>query len=210
MLGRIQIVGIAALLALAPWTVNLTAQQRPATLGDQQLSEFVEANGRQHQYFSRDRRCGERARRGADLVRSIVELQQASERLRQGRQNRRGDTSAGVDALLERGSAVDRLVASSSLGAAAERDWRTVRRDLDELARAYNLEPVWSTASGAGRNQRREVRDRLTGTYQLDRSRGDEAEKAVAQAVRQLRPNQRDAARKAAHEPPAGAGDDGD
>ena len=136
---------------------------------------------------------GESEARG-DLVRSIIELQQASERLRQGRQNRRGDTSAGVDALLERGSAVDAWSPQLARRRSRAR-LATVRRDLDELARAYNLEPVWSTAGGAGRNQRREVRDRLTGTYQLDRSRGDEAEKAVAQAVRQLRPNQRDAAK---------------
>src|SRR5688572_29432152 len=167
MLVRIHIVGIAALLALAPWTVNLTAQQRSATLGDQQLSELLRRTDASISTFRATVDAG-RERGAGDLVRSIVELQQASERLRQGRQNRRGDTSAGVDALFERGSAVDRLVASSSLGVTAERDWRAVRRDLDDLARAYSREPVWSTASSAGRSQRREGRDRLTGTYQLD------------------------------------------
>jgi hypothetical protein len=103
--------------------------------------------------------------------------------------------------MLERATAVDRLVASRTLGPAAQRDWQALRGDFDDLARAHNLRPDWSTAGAAGdqrrdgRERRRDVGDRLTGTYQLDTTRGDESEQAVQQAIRQLRPSQRQAAR---------------
>jgi hypothetical protein len=194
-----RLIGLAAVFVLATLNPTVTAQQRPTSVSDQQLSDLV---GRVETGVTAFRASVNRDSSGArgqdrsDLDRSLVDLQQAAERLRQGRQSRRGDGSRGVADLLERASTVDRLVTNSSLNAAAARDWRGVRRNLDELARAHGLASEWGADRGAGRDQRREGRDRLTGTYQLDASRGDESERAVQQATRQLRPNQRQAAEK--------------
>ena len=194
-----RLIGLAAVFVLATLNPAVTAQQRPPSMSDQQRSDLlsrVEAGVSAFRASVNRDRGGNRVNDRSDLDRSLDDLQQATERLREGRQSRRGDGSRGVADLLERASAVDRLVANNPLNAAAQRDWRGVRRNLDELARAHGLGSDWDTDRGAGREQRREGRDRLTGTYQLDTSRGDESAKAVQQATRQLRPNQRQAAEK--------------
>ena len=194
-----RLIALAAMFVLATQNPAVTAQQRPASMSDQQRSDLlsrVEA-GISAFRASVNRDSGRnRVDDRSDLNRSLDDLQQASERLREGRQTRTGDRNRGVADLLDRASTVDRLVANNSLNAAAERDWRGVRRNLDELARAHGLGWDWGTDRGAGRDQRREGRDRLTGTYQLDTSRGDGSERAVQQATRQLRPDQRQAAEK--------------
>jgi hypothetical protein len=201
---RIRVPAVAALFALATLGVTLGAQQRPAPLGPQQIGDLLRRIDAGIVTFRASVDEPVSRRRGidrAELDRSVVALQEATRSLREGRRNRRGDASVDLDLMLERATAVDRLVASRTLSPAAQRDWQALRGDVDELARAHNLRPDWSTAGAAGdqrrdgREQRRDVGDRLTGTYQLDTTRGDESEQAVQQAIRQLRPSQRQAAR---------------
>ncbi len=76
----------------------------------------------------------------------------------------------------------------------ADNDWLTVRRDLDDLARAYNLAWTWSepgytpgaAVTGFSRG--------LTGTYHLDGNRGDDPRQAAEQAARAVPSDRRQAA----------------
>jgi hypothetical protein len=70
-------------------------------------------------------------------------------------------------------------------------NWATVRRDLDELARAYSVEWNWSDPRYTAAQPNTGLYHRLTGTYQLDSSRGDDPSQAVEQATRTVPGNQR-------------------
>jgi uncharacterized protein YcfJ len=80
------------------------------------------------------------------------------------------------------------------LDAPAENAWLMVRRDLDDLASAYNVAWNWTVPRYATAEPGLERYQRLTGTYQLDSSRGDDAARTVDQATRTLPSNQRQAA----------------
>jgi hypothetical protein len=77
------------------------------------------------------------------------------------------------------------------LAAEAENDWLTVRRDLDDLARAYNVTWNWSNPRYTADERRTGLYHRLTGTYRLENGRGDDPSKAAEQAARTLPSNQR-------------------
>ena len=66
----------------------------------------------------------------------------------------------------------------------AEDAWLTVRGDLDELARAYHVAWNWSNPRYTPAGRDTDLYHRLTGTYQLDSSRGDNPREAAEQAVR--------------------------
>jgi hypothetical protein len=60
-------------------------------------------------------------------------------------QHDRGQITAGhVDAVLRRGASIDSFMERRGLVDRAQRDWVTVRRDLETLAIAYNV--PWSRA----------------------------------------------------------------
>ena len=99
--------------------------------------------------------------------------------------------TSDVEDVLRRGVNIDSFMQRHQLAAQAENDWRTVRRDLDELARVYNVAWNWSNPRYTAVDQRPAVYQRLTGTYQLERSRGDDPGQAVEQATRALPANQR-------------------
>jgi hypothetical protein len=99
-----------------------------------------------------------------------------------------------VEEVLRRGVNIDTFMQRNQLAMPAENDWRTVRRDLDALARAYNVTWDWNDPRYSTGDQDSGVYQRLTGTYQLDRSRGDNSTQAVQQAVRSLPGNQRQGA----------------
>jgi hypothetical protein len=77
------------------------------------------------------------------------------------------------------------------LAVQAENDWLTVRGDLDELARAYNVAWNWSNLRYTADERRTGFSHRLTGTYQLESGRGDDPGQAAEQATRTLPSNQR-------------------
>jgi hyperosmotically inducible protein len=52
--------------------------------------------------------------------------------------------SLDVNEVLRRGMHLDAFMQRHNLAAAAERDWRAVRNDLDELARAYGVTWTWT------------------------------------------------------------------
>jgi hypothetical protein len=105
--------------------------------------------------------------------------------------DRRQVVTNDVEDVLRRGVSIDSFMQRHQLVAQAENDWLTVRRDLDELARAYNVAWNWSTARYTAVERSDGLYHRLTGTYQLERSRGEDPARAVDQATRALPSAQR-------------------
>jgi YMGG-like Gly-zipper len=99
-----------------------------------------------------------------------------------------------IEDVLRRGVSIDSFMQRHQLAVQAENDWLTLRRDLDELARAYNVAWNWSNPRYAADRRRTGLSHRLTGTYQLESSRGDDPGRAVEQATRTLPSNQRQGA----------------
>jgi hypothetical protein len=108
--------------------------------------------------------------------------------------DRRQVVTNDIEDVLRRGVSIDSFMQRHQLAGQAENDWLTVRRDLDELARAYNVTWNWSNPRYTADERRTELYHRLTGTYQLESSRGDDPRQAVEQATRTLPSNQRQGA----------------
>jgi len=88
-----------------------------------------------------------------------------------------------VEDVLRRGVSIDGFMQRHRLNEQAENDWVTLRRDLDDLARAYHVAWNWSapqyTPGGTGTG----LYHRLTGTYQLESNRGDNPRQAAENAA---------------------------
>lgn len=77
--------------------------------------------------------------------RSLDEFKLATDQLGQRLGYRRA-TTADAQLVLDRAAAVDRYFSNGRLSVAANRDWQDISNDLDQLARAYNLERQSSNA----------------------------------------------------------------
>ena len=81
-----------------------------------------------------------------ELNRLIGEFSSATTQLDRRIGTRRTATS-DVRLVLERAAPIDNFFTNYRVGAAAERDWRTLRSDLDRLAAAYNMDWQWTTGT---------------------------------------------------------------
>jgi hypothetical protein len=127
----------------------------------------------------------------------VDEFNRTTNQLRDRFTNRRS-VSADVDEVLTRGWYIDNFMRTNRLGAEAERDWATVRADLQTLARYYNATWRWDDRAyspsgnrydntpGGYDNQARggyRVGGRLIGTYTLDTTRSDNVLRAAERAT---------------------------
>ena len=91
-----------------------------------------------------------------------------------------------IEEVLRRGVRIDGFMQRHRLSEQAENDWLTLRRDVDDLARAYHVAWNWSdpqyTTGEAGTG----LYHRLTGTYQLESNRGDNPRQAAEEAARNV------------------------
>ncbi|HJX93351.1 MAG TPA: YMGG-like glycine zipper-containing protein [Pyrinomonadaceae bacterium] len=62
----------------------------------------------------------------------------------------RRDTSADASLVIDRATQIDNFLANNRVGAGTQRDWQTLRSDLDQLARAYNLTAQWRSGGYPG------------------------------------------------------------
>jgi YMGG-like Gly-zipper len=108
--------------------------------------------------------------------------------------DRRQVVTNDIEDVLRRGVSIDSFMQRHRLAVQAENDWLTVRRDLDELARAYNVAWNWSDPRYTADQRAPGLYHRLTGTYQLESGRGDDPRQAVEEATRTLSSNQRERA----------------
>jgi outer membrane lipoprotein SlyB len=105
--------------------------------------------------------------------------------------DRREVVTNDIEDVLRRGLSIDRFMQRHQLAVQSENDWLTLRRDLDELARAYNVAWNWSQPRYTADERAPGLYHRLTGTYQLESERGDDPRQVVEQATRTLSSNQR-------------------
>ncbi len=58
-------------------------------------------------------------------------------------------TASDARLVLDRATAIDSFFVANRVGMGIQRDWQTLRADLDQLARAYNLNWQWNTGSSS-------------------------------------------------------------
>jgi hypothetical protein len=118
---------------------------------------------------------------------SVADFATATTRLRT-RFNSRQMVTGDIEDVLRRGGNIDRFMFTQrgQLAVKAENDWVAVRRDLDGLARAYNVAWSWSDSAEARREPGASLSRGLTGTYQLESNRGDDPRQAAERAARSV------------------------
>jgi hypothetical protein len=109
--------------------------------------------------------------------------------------DRRQAVSSDVQDVLNLASRIDDFVRRNTLDAGMLNYWSSMRVDLNQLARAYNLN--WQQQSGnypssGSPNYRDQYASRaLTGTYQFDASRSEDLQMIADGATRDLAPSDR-------------------
>jgi len=109
---------------------------------------------------------------------------------------RRRSTALDAQDVLTRADRINAVLHQQSPNARALNIWSSIRLDLNQLARAYNVtwpqtgtnyppygNPPYETSGRFG--------SRLTGTYRLDMSRSDDPDAAADRATRYLAPSER-------------------
>jgi hypothetical protein len=159
MTRRSHVVALATVFAITGAGAIVVAQQRPIRVDDQQARNLLSRLNTSmltfrasfDQAIDRSRINGSRAE--SDINLSVNDFQQATDRLRDRVVNRQAN-AADVEDVMRRAGVIDRFMTSNTLGAAAERDWTSLRGDLDELARAYGVTSNWPGSQSAGSGSR--------------------------------------------------------
>jgi hypothetical protein len=147
---RSHIVALVAMFAVASGSMTL-AQQRPSRINDRQIADLLNRlgvsvaafRGSFDQAINRSQINGSRAE--DDITQSVADFKQVTDRLRDRMQNRRAGAT-DVEDVLRRASSIDAFMTSNLLDAPVERDWRSLRANLDELARAYGVTWNWTAS----------------------------------------------------------------
>jgi hypothetical protein len=176
------------------WTGSLHS---PARINDQQVKQLLARTKKNADQFrnSLDRALNrsriDDSREEDNINQLVTDFAETTNHL-SDHFDRREVVTNDIEDVLRRGVSIDSFMQRHQLAAQAENDWLNVRRDLDELASAYNVAWNWSNSRYTANERRTGVFHRLTGTYQLESSRGDDPGQAVEQATRTLPSNQRE------------------
>jgi len=175
-------------------------QNSPSGGSDQQVEQLISQTTKDVDQFRRSldlalaRGRINTSRDEDDISRFVTELTEATNHLND-HVDRRQIVTNNVDDVMQRGVSIDSFMQRHPLTPRAQSDWLIVRRDLDSLARSYNVAWDWSNPRyTAADSTAGSLRDIFSGTYQLDSSRGDDPRQAATQATRTLPPGQRDRA----------------
>lgn len=177
------------------WTGAQGVQSR---VNDEQVKQLLTRTKKNADQFRRrldralDRSRIDGSREEDNINQFVIDFAEATDHL-SDHFDRRQVVTNDVEDVLRRGVSIDNFMQRHQLVVQAENDWLTVRRDLDELARAYNVVWDWSTPRYTAVERSDGLYHRLTGTYQLERSRGEDPARAVDQATRALPSAQRQA-----------------
>jgi outer membrane lipoprotein SlyB len=178
------------------WTGS---QNMPSRVNDQQVGQLLTRTKKNADQFRRsldralDRSRIDGSREDDNINQFVTDFAETTNHL-SDHFDRRQVVTNDIEDVLRRGVSIDSFMQRHQLAAQAENDWLTVRRDLDELARAYNVAWNWSNPRYTTHERRTGLYHRLTGTYQLESSRGDDPGQAAEQATRSLPSNQRQGA----------------
>jgi DNA-binding TFAR19-related protein (PDSD5 family) len=178
------------------WSSSAASWDVPSRIDDRQIEQLLKQIDEQADRFDTsldqavDRSRIDDRRAKDEIRQSVKDLRQLTDRLRDRVKGRQSNT-LDVEEVLRRSVSIDGFMQRHQLSAQAERNWLSLRGDLDGLARAYNVAWNWSTpgyttAEGGARFQHR-----LTGTYQLENNRGDDPRRAAELAARDVPSDQR-------------------
>jgi hypothetical protein len=175
------------------WTGSQGVQSR---VNDEQVKQLLTRTKKNADHFRHsldqalDRSRIDGSRDEDNINQFVIDFAEATDHL-SDHFDRRQVVTNDVEDVLRRGVSIDSFMQRHQLVAQSENDWLTVRRDLDELARAFNVAWNWSTQRYTAVEPSDGLYHRLTGTYQLERSRGEDSARAVDQATRALPSAQR-------------------
>jgi len=162
-------------------------------LNDVQMRQLIDRLNVRSATFSRNlrndlNRPSYNDRNSADEIRrQLSDFETALTQLR-NRVNSRQSSSSDARTVLDRAAFLNTFVTDRQLSYQTENNWSALRPDLEQLASAYNIAWNWSNVPvpdgtyGGGQGSRRD----LTGTFQLNSSRGDDTRRAIDDATRTL------------------------
>ncbi|RPH59544.1 MAG: hypothetical protein EHM89_10490 [Acidobacteria bacterium] len=166
-----------------------SSQRTSSRVDDQQVGPLLRQIEKNADEFRRsldqalDRSRIDGSRDEDNIKESVKEFAESMDQLRD-HFDRRQVVANDLEDVLRRGVSIDGFMRRHQLTLDAEDDWLTVRGDLDELARAYHVAWNWSNPRYTPAGRDTDLYHRLTGTYQLDSSRGDNPREAAEEAVR--------------------------
>lgn len=163
------------------------------SLNDMQMRQLIDRLNVRAATFSRNlrndlNRSTYNNRNSADEVRrQLSDFETALVQLR-NRVNSRQSSSSDARNVLDRAAFLNNFLADQRLSYQTENNWSSLRTDLDQLASAYNIAWNWSNVPGNNYpgNYNGGSRRDLTGTFQLNSSRGDDVRRAIDDATRNL------------------------
>ena len=205
-----QTISATLVIALAGISILVQAQdQRTYRTNDratQQLLQRIETGAgrfRDDLASALDQNGINNTQREDNINQLVADFEQEASQLSR-RFNQRPPTTSDVQAVLDRAARIDSFMQRRRLGGEVERDWATLRNDLDQLASSYNIAWNWNNAPrrdnnrgygnnrGDYNNRGSYVGDaRMTGTYSLNTSRSMNAREVVENAVRNVPVDQR-------------------
>src|SRR4051812_47854114 len=186
-----QVFGLALVFMLAGLGMTAQAQRRAYSATDLQVRQLIRRIENHTSVFrgslsaALDRSRIDGTNREDNINAFVSDFENAANQLRD-RFNRRQSVAADVQNVLDRAAFIDNFMRRNRLvDAQAERDWTSLRTDLNELARVYGLTWNWNTRANSSNNypqnnypQNNYPRDNypsgyngansLTGTYSLD------------------------------------------
>lgn len=198
-----RIFSVALVLALAGLSMTAQAQRRPYRITDRQVEQLItRIENRTNTFRSTldatlDRSRIDGTREEDDINRLVGDFENATNQLRD-RFNSRRSAAADVQNVLDQASLIDSFMRRNRVGVRAERDWASLRVDLNELARVYGVSWRRDNSTYPSNNYPSNnypsnnyppvntAVNRLTGTYRLDATRSDDARNIAESAVRNL------------------------
>jgi hypothetical protein len=141
------VVGAAALIAITSNAALFAVQQPPSRASDHDVKQVIAQLEKHAQLFQFSLTsapdlqwlAGERGT--GDIDRFVTHFVDATRQLRQ-HYGRGQVVTIRVDEVLRRGASIDSFMEHHRSPNQVEQDWSTVRRDLETLARAYNV--IWN------------------------------------------------------------------
>jgi hypothetical protein len=194
-----RIFSVAMLLALASITMTTQAQIRTNRATNQQIRQLIVRIENRTDVFRSsldarlDRSRINNTNAEDDINRFVADFESATNQLRD-RFNGRQAAASDVENVLRQATYIDSFMRRNRLGARVERDWASLRVDLNELARLYNVAWRWDNSTTTPTTNypsnnyppTNSASNRLTGTYRLDATRSDDARAIADRATRTL------------------------
>ncbi len=181
---------LAALLMMGLMAANVSSQWQRSSRGNFQSVQQLIHRIENHADLFRNSLDAELQRSSIDDMRATTRGQEnitafmndfddAVRRLHE-RFDRRESNATDAREVLNRASLIDRFMSRRQLDSRTQQYWTSLRSDLDQLANVYGVSwPASGRGYGGaggygGYGNPTRAANRLTGTYQLDRSRSDD------------------------------------